>query len=495
MSKALLAVDLGASSGRVVAGLFDGQRLKLEDGHRFDNGGYSLPGTMYWDLLNLWSNITQGLRLAASKYGDRVSSIGVDTWGVDFGLLGRNDELLASPRHYRDARTAGILPKAFEIVSREDIFAESGLQFMEFNTLYQLLAMKLANSSALDAAESFLMMPDLFNWLLTGEKGNEFTDLSTTQFYNPATKDYSRKLLDRFGIPTKMLGTIIQPGTRLGKLRPSVADDTNLAGVEVIVPGTHDTASAVMAVPANSTPGARPDWCYISSGTWSLMGVETPAPIITDRCRELNFTNEGGVGGTVRVLKNITGLWMVQQCRGKWRQEGKEFGWTELVRQASDARPLASLVNPDHPSFVAPKDMPTAIREYCKATSQPVPQTEGQVIRTALESLAMRYRMVLAMLEELVGGRIETIHIVGGGTQNKLLNQMTADATNRRVVAGPIEATAIGNVMMQAVALGEVASIAEAREVVRNSFTVEEYYPQNPGPWDYAFEKFRKLVG
>jgi rhamnulokinase len=494
-SKVLLAVDLGASSGRIVAGLLDGRRLTLEEGHRFENGGFPLAHSLHWDVLSQWSNILQGLRAAGAKYGDRVASAGVDTWGVDFALLGRNDELLGNPYHYRDARTSGIFERTAGMVSREEIYEETGLQFMEFNTLYQLVAMRLSNSSLLEAAESFLMMPDLFHWLLTGVKSNEYTDLSTTQFINPRTRDWSRSLLERFGIPTKMLGTIVQPGTRLGKLRPAVADDTGLSNLEVILPGTHDTASAVMAVPAESKPGEIPDWCFISSGTWSLMGVETPTPVINDRARELNFTNEGGVGGTTRLLKNITGLWMVQECRKKWRQEGNEFGWTELVRRASGARPLVSLVNPDAACFVAPKDMPQAIRDYCQETRQAVPQTEGEVIRTALESLAMRYRMVLGMLEELLGSRIGTIHIVGGGTQNKLLNQMAADACNRRVVAGPVEATAIGNVMMQAVALGEVGSIAEAREVIRSSFSVEEYHPANPGLWDGAYERFKKLVG
>jgi rhamnulokinase len=494
-SKVLLAVDLGASSGRVVAGLFDGQRLTLEEGHRFENGGFALAQSLHWDLLGQWSNIVQGLRRAAATYGERVASVGVDTWGVDFCLLGRNDEVLGNPYHYRDSRTAGIFEKAFPIVSREEIFAETGLQFMEFNTLYQLLAMRLSNSSLLEAAQSFLMMPDLFHWLMTGEKANEFTDLSTTQFVNPRTRDWSRSLLERFGIPLQMLGAIVQPGTRLGKFRPSLADDTGLRNTEVILPGTHDTASAVMAVPASSKPGQKPDWCYISSGTWSLMGVETPTPVINDRVRELNFTNEGGVGNTTRLLKNITGLWMVQECRRKWSQEGKEFGWTELVRRASETRPLVSLVDPDAPCFVAPKDMPQAIRDYCQQTGQAVPQSEGEVIRAALESLALRYRMVLGMLEELVGNRIETMHIVGGGTQNKLLNQMAADACNRRVIAGPVEATAIGNVMMQAVALGEVGSIAEAREVIRKSFAVEEYVPLNAGLWEGAYQRFQKLVG
>jgi rhamnulokinase len=493
-AKVMLAVDLGASSGRVVAGLFNGNQLVLEDGHRFDNGGFHLGNSMYWDLLQLWNNIQLGLRQAGQKYGAQVASVGVDTWGVDFGLLGRNDELLGNPTHYRDKRTAGIFAKAFEIVSREEIFAQTGLQFMEFNTLYQLVAMKLANSSLLEAAESFLMMPDLFHWLLTGVKGNEYTDLSTSQFYDPQRQTWATPLLEKFGIPTKMFGNIIQPGTNLGTLRTAIMDDTGLKQTQVIAPGTHDTASAVMAVPAASVPGAKPNWCYISSGTWSLMGVEMPHAIINDRCRELNFTNEGGVGGTVRVLKNIAGLWVVQECRRIWRQAGHEYGWSELVRRASDARSLVSLINPDAPDFNAPKDMPQAIRNYCQRTGQTVPQTEGEVIRTALESLALRYRMVLGWLEELVGNRIDTIHIVGGGTQNRLLNQMAADACNRRVVAGPVEATAIGNIMMQTVSLGETKSIAEARDVIRRSFTVEEYHPQNPGPWDYANDKFQRLL-
>lgn len=494
-AKVFLAVDLGASSGRVVAGLFDGAKLTLEEVYRFDNGGASLAGRMQWDLLNQWSHIQRGLLAGGKLYRGQVASIGVDTWGVDFGLLGRGDELLGNPYHYRDVRTAGIFEKAFAIVPREEIFSQTGLQFMEFNTLYQLLAMKLGNSPLLDVAESFLMMPDLFHWLLTGEKGNEFTDSSTTQFYNPKTKSWAHDLLSKFGIPTSMFGPLLQPGTTLGPLRKEIAEETGLADVQVVLPGTHDTASAVMAVPAASKPGEQPNWCYISSGTWSLMGVETPEPVINDRCYQLNFTNEGGVGGTTRVLKNIAGLWLVQECRRVWKQNGHEYGWEELTRRAGEAMPLASLINPDDASFTAPKDMPAAIRDYCSRTGQPVPETEGAVIRCALESLALRYRMVLGYLEELVGGRLDTIHIVGGGTQNRLLNQMAADACNRRVVAGPVEATAIGNVMMQAVASGAVASIAQAREVIKTSFPVQSYAPKHPAFWNEPYERFKKLLG
>ncbi|MFV1964143.1 MAG: rhamnulokinase family protein [Pirellulaceae bacterium] len=494
ISKVYLAADLGASSGRVVAGLFDGSRLELEDVYRFENGGMLANDRLYWDLLAQWSHIQEGLRAAAASYGDRISSVGVDTWGVDFGLLGRNDELLANPYHYRDARTTGMMGRAFSMVSREEIFAETGLQFMELNTLYQMLAMKLENSPLLDVAERFLMMPDLFHWLLTGEKANEFTNASTTQFYNPLAKGWSIKLFEQFGLPTQILGRIVQPGTRLGRVRRAVADSTGLKGVEVVLPGTHDTASAVMAVPASGAPSDRPDWCYISSGTWSLMGMETPSPVVSEPCSRFNFTNEGGVGGTTRLLKNIAGLWLLQECRRIWALEGREFSWDDMVQRAQAARPLVSLVDPDAGAFLAPKEMPQAIRQFCAETGQATPEAEGAVVRCALESLALRYRMVLNMAESLTGSRVETIHIVGGGTQNRLLCQMAADACNRHVLAGPVEATAIGNVMMQAVAGGDVASIAEARKVIRDSFPMHEYDPQNAGPWDEAFERFEKIV-
>lgn len=493
-NKVYLAIDLGASGGRVLAGLFDGERLLLEEVHRFENGGVQIGTRLQWDVLFLWNQIQHGLRMAAAKYEHKIVSIAVDTWGVDFALLGPGDELLGNPYCYRDQRTAGIFEKAFSMVSREDIFAETGLQFMEFNTLYQLLAMRLQKSPLLDIAESFLMIPDLFHWLLTGAKTNEYTNASTTQFLNPHTRDWSRGLLEKFGIPTKILGQLVEPGTIIGPVRKSIAEATGLSNVKVVLPGTHDTASAVLAVPAASKPNSIPDWAFLSSGTWSLMGVETPRPVTTDRCRQLNFTNEGGIGNTVRLLKNIAGMWLVQECRRIWKQGGTEFGWDDLIRRAQAERPLASIINPDHPSLTAPKDMPQAIRELCAMTGQPVPENEGEIIRCALQSLALRYRGVMGMLEELVGTSLNTIHIVGGGTNNKLLCQMAADSCNRRVVAGPVEATAIGNLMLQAVADGAVGSIAQAREIVRDSFEVQEYLPQHTAEWDEAYGKFQALV-
>ena len=493
--KSYLAVDMGASSGRHVVGHFDGQKLRLEEVYRFENGPVDALGSLYWDLLAQWSHVTAGLRAAGSRFGDRVASVGVDTWGVDFGLLGRDDVLLGNPSHYRDARTNGMLERAYSIVRRPEIFQHTGLQFMQFNTLYQVLAMKLANSPLLEMANSLLMMPDLFHWLMTGEKSNEFTNATTTQFYNPVQAGWALELLEKFELSADVLGPISQPGTNLGPLRKSLAAETGLSAANVVLPGTHDTASAVMAVPAASQPGARPDWCYISLGTWALMGVESPEPVVNEDVLKLNFTNEGGVGGTIRLLKNITGMWLVQQCRQVWNQSGRNWDWEDLNRLSAAAEPLVSFINPDAHDFLAPTDMPEAIRQFARNTGQTVPDDEGAVLRTALDSIAMKFRHVLGMCEQLCASRIETIHIVGGGIQNRQLCQAAADACGRRVVTGPIEATAIGNLMMQAVAAGDVGSIAQAREVIRNSFPVEEYQPQNTAAWDEAYERFLAVIG
>ncbi|MFP6620194.1 MAG: rhamnulokinase family protein [Pirellulaceae bacterium] len=489
-----LALDVGASGGRLVAGRFDGARLQLEEVHRFANGGIWAGERFYWDLLGLWQEMLTGLRKAAGQFSDQVVSVGVDTWGVDFGLLGAGDELLANPRHYRDPHTDGVMERAFEVISREQIFEQTGLQFMQFNSLYQLLALQQADSAVLAAAERLLMIPDLFHWLMTGEKVNEFTNATTSQFFDPQKKDWATDLLSQLDLPGHLLGPVAAPGTRLGGFRKSVQELTGLQGIEVVLPGTHDTASAVVAVPAAALLQAQPTWCYISSGTWSLMGMEIPAPIVNQDCLARNFSNEGGVGDSIRLLKNIAGLWLIQECRRIWNHEGREYGWPDLVRQAEASEPLVSLINPDDASLVAPRDMPQAIIELCQTTSQPAPGTHGAIIRCALESLALRYRMVLNDLEQLTGATVETIHIVGGGTQNRLLCQMTADACNRQVVAGPIEATAIGNVIVQMVAQGAVTSVQDGRELIRNSFQVETYEPRQADPWDRAYEQFVELV-
>jgi rhamnulokinase len=489
-----LAVDLGASSGRVLAGALNGQRLDIQELYRFDNGPVRVQGRLYWDLLSQWTQIQDGLRKAVVERGESVRSVGVDTWGVDFGLLGRGDELLGNPRHYRDPQTQGLMDEVLQAASREEIFQATGLQFMELNTLFQLIAMRRANSPLLEAATDFLMMPDLFHWLLTGEKANERTNATTTQFFDPRQSTWAASLLEKFDIPTQMLGRILPPGSILGGVSRGVAEATGLRDVQVVLPGTHDTASAVLAVPSRDALSAQPPWCYISCGTWSLMGVEVPRPVVTAACLNRNFTNEGGVGGTTRLLKNIAGLWVLQECRRVWYSQGREYSWDELARLAAEAAPLVSLIDPDLPQFMAPDDMPAAIRQFCAESGQPVPATDGAIVRCGLESLALRHRLVLGWLEELTGAHIGTVHMVGGGTRNRQLCQMTADACNRPVLAGPVEATAIGNLTMQAIALGHLASIAEARELVRASFDVQEYLPYQPERWEGPFARFKALA-
>ncbi|XZE52722.1 rhamnulokinase [Planctomycetaceae bacterium SH139] len=487
-----LAIDLGASGGRVLAGKVTDDKLQLEAIARFPNNAVLVQEEMCWNLLGLWSDICHGLS-AAGAFGE-VRSVGVATWGVDYVLLDRDERMVGPGVHYRDGRTRGMLDKAFERISRERIFAETGLQFMEINTAYQLFADVMRQSARLQAAESFLMIPDFFHWLLSGEKSSELTNASTTQLYNPTTQTWSSEVLDGLGIPRKIFGDIVQPGTQLGQVQASVAKLTGLPGVPVIVPATHDTGSAVLAVPATNFAPSSPDWCYISSGTWSLIGCELPRPLINEKCAAYNFTNEGGVFGSTRLLKNIGGLWIFQQIRAALQRRGEEIDWETMVQQAEQASPLSFLLDPDDPAFVAPADMIEAITESAHRTEQTLPASNGVLFRAALEGLALRYRRSLEILEDLTGGSIETIYVVGGGSQNPLLCQMTADACRRRVIAGPAEATGIGNVLMQMIGLGALSSVDEARQLVRNSFNPLTYEPQNPAPYDQAAVKFNGLI-
>lgn len=475
----------------MVAGVFDGSQLTLEEVHRFENGGISFGDRLHWDVVRLWKEIQDGLRQAASVYGESVASIGVDTWGVDFGLFA-GDRMLENPIHYRDRRTEGIYDSAFQVLSREEIFAETGLQFMPFNSLFQLHALERENAPVLQHATRLLMMPDIFHWLLCGEMVNEFTNATTTQVLDPRTGQWSSKLIDAFQLPASIFGQVGSPGDVLGNIRESVASASGLRpSVQVILPGTHDTASAVMAVPSDGTPSNQPNWCYISSGTWSLMGAEVQAPVINDLCFQYNFTNEGGVGGTTRLLKNIAGLWLIQECRRVWSLEGEDWEWADFVKMADSVTPCRYFFNPDDARFAAPGNMPQEIATACTEAGQGTPASEAEIVRAAFDSLALRYRMVFDWTEELTGGPIDTIHIVGGGVQNQLLCQMTADACQRRVVAGPVEATGIGNVLTQAIAMGDIDSITSAREVVRNSFEVREYLPKDSSLWNEAIGRFR----
>jgi len=487
-----LGVDLGAESGRVLAGLLDGKQIRLEEVYRFSNGPVPVAGTRRWNVIGLWSSILKGLSLAAQKYGDRIISVGVDTWGVDYALLSGKQELLGQPYHYRDPRTEGMLNLATSRVSKADIFDATGLQFMEINTLYQLLSMQQTDPELLHQADKFLLMPDFFHWLLSGSQVVEFTNATTTQCLNPKTGDWAWDLLRRLEIPTAMFPQIVPPGTKLGTLRDEVMQQTGLGKIDVIAPATHDTASAVAAIPTSNT--GKADWAYISSGTWSLMGVEVDSAVLGRRAFELNVTNEGGIDGTYRLLKNIMGLWLVQECRRAYERRGTTLDYSELADAAASADAFRSLVDPDDPRFLSPDDMLDAIKGYCEETSQPAPETAGQFIRCALESLALKYRKVLGWLEELTGTPVEVIHIVGGGTKNELLNQFTANSCQIPVITGPVEATGLGNVLVQARAAGSVSSLAEIREIVRNSTETCQYEPQDREIWEQAVQRFDLLL-
>jgi rhamnulokinase len=503
-----LALDLGAESGRGLLGRFDGQRLELEEVHRFPNGPVRMLDTIYWDLPRLFEEVKASLRKAACGGGE-LDGAGVDTWGVDFGLIGRGDTLLGNPVHYRDARTDGMLEAAFQRVPRERIYEITGLQFLPFNTMYQLLALARSNSPILEAAETMLMMPDLFGWLLTGRRAGERTDASTTQLLDPRNGTWSDELCRDLGLPRAILPELIEPGAALGPLRRSVAEEVGLARpLTVIAPATHDTASAVAAVPVRvspastsssastspSSPAAPPDWCYLSSGTWSLLGVEVPHPVINVETMRYNFTNEGGVAGTTRLLKNIMGLWLVQESRRTWARAGREWTYEELIARAQVAPPFAALVDPDDTTFLATGDMPARLLAYCTRTNQTPPADEAALVRCCLESLALKYRWAIERLEAILGTTIRTIHVVGGGTKNALLCQFTADACGRPVHAGPVEATAIGNILMQAIGRGRLGSIAELRAVVARSFPVTIYEPRDTAAWTDAAGRFAPLV-
>jgi len=484
MQRVYLAIDLGAESGRVMAGLWNGKTLRLEEVHRFPNGPVLLAGAMRWDVIRLWAEIQNGLSLAAKKYGKTIVSVGADTWGVDFVLLSQHDEMLGQPYHYRDARTNGMMERAFAKVPREKIFAQTGLQFMQLNTLFQLLAIKENTPELFDKTDCLLFMPDFIHWALCGSRVAEFTIASTSQCLNPLTRDWATGLLKKLGLPTRIFPKIVPPGTDLGSLRPDLAERIGLPKVKVVAPPTHDTASAVAGVPTANT--GKANWAYLSSGTWSLMGAEVQQAALSARAQEINMTNEGGLDGTYRLLKNIMGLWLVQQCKRSFDARGGKFEYAELAKLAGEAAPLRSIVNPDDPRFFNTPDMPKAIQGFCKETKQPVPKTEGQLVRCAYESLALKYRKVIGWIEELTGTPIEVIHIVGGGCQSEILNQFTADACQRPVVAGPVEATALGNLLVQVRASGEISSLAEMREVVRKSSEVKTYDPGPAAAWEAA---------
>lgn len=486
--KRFLAFDLGASSGRGIVGTLDNKRLSIEELHRFSNGPTTILGSMYWDVLRLFGEMTDTLSRYAQRYGKELSGIGFDTWGVDFGLLGKDGTLSGNPYHYRDSRTDGMIEEACKRVSRQEIFEATGIQFMQLNTLYQVFSMVINQSPILDVVDTMLLMPSLFIYFFSGRKINEFTHATTTQMYDPRAGTWAYSMLKKLGIPTDMLTDIISPGTIVEELFPAIANMTGLGKIPVIATAGHDTACAVAAVPAKGE-----DWAYLSSGTWSLLGLEISEPLINTDSLRYNLTNEGGVGNTYRFLKNIMGLWLVQECRRVWEREGHALDYGTLIQEAKEAKPFTAIVDPNDNRFLNPPDMPKAIRQFCESTEQQPPATRGEFVRCALESLALKYRAVLEKFEQLRGKSVDVLHIVGGGVQNRLLCQFTANAIGKPVIAGPTEATAIGNILVQALATGDIASIKEARELVKQSYGTVTYEPEETARWEEIYERFREL--
>ena len=482
-----LAFDLGATSGRSVLGTLCDGKIEMRELTRFPNGFVELRGKFYWNLFGLYEHLKEGL-VACVREEIKPDSIGIDTWGVDVVPIGEDGSILGMPRAYRDPYTVGAPEKYFEIVPREEVYDKTGIQFMNFNTLFQIYAAVKEGYTPVTEAKRLLFIPDALAYMLTGKEFCEYTIASTSQILNPRNGKFEESLLKAAGVSADILPEPQLPGVVVGVLCDALAAETCIGKVDVVAVAGHDTASAVAAVPAENERFA-----YLSSGTWSLMGIETREPIITEESFRHNFTNEGGVDGTTRFLKNICGMWILEQCRKEWEREGKNYTYPEIVDMANSAEPFVSFINPDDASFANPQSMLKAIEEFCLRTGQVPPQSDKQIVRTIFESLALRYREVLEILESMSPFAIDVLHIIGGGSKNRLLNQFTANAIGKRVVAGPSEATAIGNIMMQAIGAGVVGSLAEAREIIRASIETEEFLPQNSEQWSVAYEKFHNL--
>ncbi|WP_411827293.1 rhamnulokinase [Luteolibacter sp. AS25] len=484
-----LAADLGAGSGRVLAGLYDGEKLTLEEVNRFPNEPIKMESGWHWQFDKLFEEIRKGIVLAMETHGTKIASIGVDTWGVDYGLLDAEGSLLGVPYQYRDARTDGMEELAFSKMPKEDIYGRTGIQFMFFNTLFQLLAEARSSNALLEKADTILFLPDLINYKLTGRRAVERSIASTGQLLNAATQNWDTDLISAMGFPQKIFGELVDAGTDLGPMLQGVHGvPGEEAEIRVIAPGCHDTASAVAGIPAEESEPV-----FLSSGTWSLMGRELKRPLVSDRGFEEGFSNEAGVSGTTRFLKNIAGMWFLQESKRHWDAEGKNLGFADLVVAASSAKPFTALIDPDAPEFRAPEHMPSAITAWLEKTGQPALTEPADLTRCILESLALKYRQVKESLVELTGKPIDRIYIVGGGSQNDLLNQFAADAANCTVVAGPVEATSIGNILIQLQTLGAIDSLQEGRALVRKSFPVKTFSPAPSTAWDAAYEKFLKL--
>lgn len=484
-TRAYLAFDLGAESGRAIIGCLRSGKLEIREIYRFPNRAVRVGDSLFWNVLSLWEEMKHGLSLALKENDLELYSLGVDTWGVDFALLDSNDMLLGNPHSYRDQRTHGMVEAVGSLISPFDVFLQTGNQNMAINSLYQLFAMKLAGSCQLAEAKTFLNLPDLFNFWFSGRKASEFTIASTTQCFNLNNNDWARELLEKVGISADIFPKIIQPGTIVGELSDDLSDEFHIKNLKIIAVASHDTQSAILAVPSKDS-----DHLYLSSGTWSLLGIENDKPFVNIEVFSNGITNEGGYGGSYCLLKNITGLWLLQECRRNWMAEGVSYSYEELSELASRSEAFVSLIDPTDPVFLPQGDMIGRIKAYCQLSSQPVPETPGAITRCILESLAMEYRSVADELTSITGRSLPVIHIIGGGSRNTLLNQFTANATGRKVIAGPIEATAIGNILVQAISAGQIADISEARDIVRNYFNVKEFFPTVTDVWEAAYQRY-----
>ncbi len=482
-----LAFDLGASSGRAILGKLSDGKLELEEIHRFKNQMSLIHGKYFWNIFSLFDELKTGLKKCVAEYKIQPTSIGIDTWGVDYSLVTSEGQLIGLPFAYRDHRTDSAMEEFFKRMPKNETYFLSGIQFMQFNTLFQLFASVKENFSQLKIAKSLLFMPDTFNYLFTGIKKNEYTISSTSQLLKPGKPEWEPKLFQAAKIPLQLMGDIVQPGTEIGKILPEVQTETGCGEISCVAVASHDTASAIASVPADGG-----NWAYLSSGTWSLLGIESEVPLVSEQTLEMNFTNEGGVDGTTRFLKNIMGMWLIQECKRIWDEE-KVLEWQEIVDLSQAAEPFKCLINPDDSSFLNPGNMPAAIQNYCQRTNQFVPQTKGEIARCIYDSLVMKYKYTIELIEKVTGQKIEKLHIIGGGAHNKMMNQLAADLIGIPVYAGPTEATAIGNLMMQARAAGLVNSLSEIRAIIRNSFEITEYTPLPKRNLENAYKKFKEL--
>ena len=485
----MLAIDLGASSGRGIVGTFDGEKIELNENHRFSNDPVISAGQFNWDILRIFHEIKNSMRNCALSEDKDIASMGIDTWGVDFGFLDGKGHLLGNPAHYRDERNIGMTEYSFGIVPRDELYRRTGIQTLDINSLFQLLAVKKDTPEIFDVAKDMLFIPDLLNYFLTGKKQTEYTIASTSQLLDAFARDWDYALIEKYGLPEHIFRDIVMPGTSCGKLLPQVKEEVGDIDPTVVSVAAHDTGSAVVAVPAKSDK-----FIFISSGTWSIMGTETNDPIISEKSSEYNFTNEGGYGRKIRFSKNITGLWLEQESRRQWAREGKKYSYDELSDMALTAKPLQFFINPDDPRFGVPGNLPKRIAEYCKETGQGTPESMGEIVRCIFDSIALRYRWTVDKIDEMCGEKIPAINIVGGGTKEKMLSQFASNACARPVYTGPVEATALGNIAVQAISLGEIKDLGEAREVVARSTDMGEFNPVDTQTWDDGYERFLKVT-